>query len=254
MFKNGFFRKAAVIALFVFVFFAGGCSAGNANTSSQSNQQSAQSNEASQPEPFDKSGFEKVTVSRAVDGDTLVLSDGRRVRFIGVDSPEYTSKVEPYGKEASDFTKGYLTGKTVYLEKDVSETDKYGRLLRYVWISIPASINDSEIRTKMFNAILVLNGYAQIATYPPDVKYQDYFIKYNSEARDGKKGLWSISESSTANSSADEGKGLIKGNINSKGEKIYHVPGGKYYDQTVPEQWFNTEEEAQKAGYRKSKL
>jgi hypothetical protein len=46
--------------------------------------------------------------------------------------------------------------------------------------------------------------------------------------------------------------GLIKGNVNSKGEKIYHVPGGQYYDKTIPEQWFNTEEEAQKAGYRKS--
>lgn len=134
--------------------------------------------------------FEKVVVSRVVDGDTVVLSDGRRVRFIGVDSPESTKTVEFYGREASTYTKSQLTGKTVYLEKDVSETDKYGRLLRYVWLSLPSEISDSEIRSKMYNAILVLEGYAQSGTYPPDVKYQEYLTRYNSEARSMDKGLW----------------------------------------------------------------
>jgi micrococcal nuclease len=134
--------------------------------------------------------FEKAVVARVVDGDTVVLSDGRRVRFIGVDSPESTSDVEFYGKEASEYTKSQLTGKTVYLEKDVSETDKYGRLIRYVWLSLPSEISDSEIRGKMYNAILVLEGYAQAGTYPPDVRYQDYLTRYNSEARSKEKGLW----------------------------------------------------------------
>ncbi|KZL89167.1 thermonuclease family protein [Clostridium magnum] len=194
--------------------------------------------------------------------------------LIGVNTPESTTRTEPYGKEASDYTKSQLTGKTVYLEKDVSETDKYGRLLRYIWLSIPNEISDSEIRSKMFNAILVQNGYAEVSTYPPDVKYQEYFTKYNYEARNANKGLWAInhngttkgnipesskqsnSSSSNSNSStapSSSGHGLIKGNINSKGEKIYHVPGGQFYDKTVPEQWFNTEAEAQAAGYRKSK-
>jgi len=134
--------------------------------------------------------FEKAVVSRVVDGDTVVLSDGRRVRFIGVDSPESTNTVEFYGREASAYTKSQLTGKTVYLEKDVSETDRYGRLLRYVWLSLPSEISDSEIRAKMYNAILVLEGYAQASTYTPDVKYQEYLTRYGAEARKENKGLW----------------------------------------------------------------
>lgn len=211
-----------------------------------------------------KLNLKKVTVSRVVDGDTVELSDGSKVRLIGVNTPESTTRTEPYGKEASNYTKKQLTGKTVYLEKDVSETDNYGRLLRYIWLSIPEKINDSEIRSKMYNAELLLNGYAQVSTYPPDVKYQEYFTKYNSEARNANKGLWAINKSGTTKGDTSESteksgsssskQGRIKGNINSKGEKIYHVPGGKYYNQTVPEQWFNTEEEAKAAGYRKSKL
>ena len=89
----------------------------------------------------------------------MELSDGSKVRFVGVNTPESTTTTEPYGKEASNYTKSQLTGKTVYLEKDVSETDKYGRLLRYVWLNIPKEINDCELRTKMFNAILVAKGW-----------------------------------------------------------------------------------------------
>ena len=187
----------------------------------------------------------------------MELSDGSKVRFVGVNTPESTTTTELYGKEASNYTKSQLTGKTVYLEKDVSETDKYGRLLRYVWLSIPKEISDSEIRTKMYNAILVQNGYAEVSTYPPDVKYQEYFTKYNSEARNANKGLWAInhngttkgdvsgsgttsntpnsSSSNSTSSNTSSGHGLIKGNISSSGEKIFHVPGGKFYDKTVPE-------------------
>ncbi|MHC1719194.1 MAG: thermonuclease family protein [Clostridiaceae bacterium] len=177
MFENRKYRKIGIIALLISAIFAAGCSGIKQDTTSQS-------------ETAGQSGFEKAVVSRVVDGDTVVLSDGRRVRFIGLDSPEYTTKIEPYGKEASNFTKDRLTGITVYLEKDVSETDKYGRLLRYVWLSVPEGISDSEIRSKMFNAILVLEGYAQSNTYPPDVKYQQYLTKYNAEARKADKGLW----------------------------------------------------------------
>ncbi|MGI9951991.1 thermonuclease family protein [Moorellaceae bacterium AZ2] len=125
-------------------------------------------------------------VTKVVDGDTVEVrfGDGRqeKLRLIGVDTPESTIQQEPYGKEASSFTRSKLLGRTVYLEKDVSERDKYGRLLRYVWLEKPGSLTKSEIRNKMFNAILLLNGYAQVATYPPDVKYVDYFlvsVKYN---------------------------------------------------------------------------
>jgi len=138
-----------------------------------------------------------VTVTRVIDGDTIEVEmrgETYKVRLIGINTPESTTKIEPYGKEASNFTKSQLLGKKVYLEKDVSETDKYGRLLRYVWLKKPSEPTDSEIRTKMFNAILVLEGYAQAATYPPDVKYAEYFAKYEAEARENNRGLWALEE------------------------------------------------------------
>jgi micrococcal nuclease len=98
--------------------------------------------------------------------------------------------VEPYGKEASAFTTARLTGKMVYLEKDISEKDRYGRLLRYIWLAIPQKMDsDFEIRQKMFNAILLLRGYAQVATFPPDVKYQH---NYQLEAQKQNLGLWGL--------------------------------------------------------------
>lgn len=283
-------KNIAALAIVMLLLFGIGCSSEKSNngitkqsttaaeaqngTTSSKEESKNKSSEEEKSNALAKLNLKEAKVSRVVDGDTVELSDGSKVRLIGVNTPESTTTTEPYGKEASNYTKSQLTGKTVYLEKDVSETDKYGRLLRYVWLSIPNEISDSEIRTKMYNAILVQNGYSQVSTYPPDVKYQEYFTKYNAEARNANKGLWAInhngttkgdtpvsstgsgSSSSTSSSSSpsSSGHGLIKGNINSKGEKIYHVPGGQFYDKTVPEHWFNTEEEAQAAGYRKSKL
>ena len=148
------------------------------------------------------------------------------------------------------------------LEKDVSETDKYGRLLRYVWLG-----------GQMVNALLVQDGYAQVSTYPPDVKYQELFLALQREARDAGRGLWGDACSGTATPTlapgASVGTGVceysgttepvIKGNISSSGEKIYHVPGQQYYDATVideskGERWFCTEAEAVAAGWRKSKV
>ena len=93
--------------------------------------------------------------------------------------------------EATLFTTKNLLGKTVYLEKDVSETDRYGRLLRYIWMEPPKEIDDFEIRTKMFNAILLLNGFAKISTFPPDVKYEEYFNLFK-EAQNNNLGLWAL--------------------------------------------------------------
>jgi micrococcal nuclease len=254
------FRNTLISIITAASVFSGGCSAvntasdqGQVNTPAQASETQT-GTQAGETQSVEGINFEKAVISRVVDGDTVVLSDGKRVRFIGMDTPESTTTTEFYGKEASDYTKSQLTGKTVYLEKDVSETDRYGRLLRYVWLSLPKEISDSEIRSKMFNAILVQEGYAQSSTYPPDVKYQEYLTRYNSEARNANKGLWNTDSSGTAYSNSVAATGKIKGNINSKGEKIYHVPGGRYYEQTVPEQWFDTEEDAKAAGFRKSKV
>lgn len=94
--------------------------------------------------PGAEAAVSKVTaakVTRVVDGDTFYarLSSGReeKVRLIGVDAPESTKEVEPYGKEAAAYAKKRLAGKTVYLELDVQQRDKYGRLLAYVWFGSP---------------------------------------------------------------------------------------------------------------------
>lgn len=124
----------------------------------------------------------KTKVIRVIDGDTIKIEGDKVVRYIGIDTPETVHPSKPvqcYGKEASDKNRELVEGKEVKLEKDVSETDKYGRLLRYVWFE--------EV---LVNEYLVREGYAQSSTYPPDVKYQDRFLEAQREAREEKKGLW----------------------------------------------------------------
>lgn len=121
-------------------------------------------------------------VVKVIDGDTITLENGEVVRYIGIDTPETTHPSKPvqcFGKEASEKNKELVEGKMVRIEKDVSERDKYNRLLRYVWVG-DIFIND----------YLVREGYAYASTYPPDVKYSDQFLKAQQEAREKKKGLW----------------------------------------------------------------
>ena len=109
------------------------------------------------------------------DGDTIrVLLQGQEypVRYIGMDTPEMG---HADGAAARDKNAALVSGKTVRLEKDVSETDRYGRLLRYVWVG-----------DMMVNAELVRQGYAQAATFPPDVKYQQKFIAPAEGSADGR--------------------------------------------------------------------
>ncbi|MEY7999430.1 thermonuclease family protein [Clostridium sp. Mt-5] len=145
--------------------------------------------------------LEKATVTHHTDGDTIgvTLENGQyeKVRFIGVNTPESTTKHEQYGEEASNYTKSQLYGKTVYLESDVGNTDTYGRLLRYVWIEPPTEITEDEIRNKMFNAILAYNGYAEQMTVQPNVKYAEYFREFCASARENSRGLWTINPNGT---------------------------------------------------------
>lgn len=165
-------------------------------------------------------GLVAATVSRVIDGDTFELSDGSRVRLIGVNTPESTTRTETYGKEASNYTKSKIEGKTVYLQKDVSETDRYGRLLRLVWLEVPTDVMDeNEIRTKMFNADLVLNGYAEPSTYPPDVTYADYFRKFAREAREKGTGLWAYGNEGTTKGDFDS-TNTSSNNSNTKSNTV----------------------------------
>lgn len=122
-------------------------------------------------------------VAKVIDGDTIRLANGDTVRYIGINTPESVSpriKLQCFGKEASDYNRQLVAGKTVTLEKDVSETDKYGRLLRYVYVD-----------GVMINEKLVRDGYALVATYPPDVKYTQQFLAAQTDARLNRRGLWS---------------------------------------------------------------
>ncbi|MBQ7544315.1 MAG: thermonuclease family protein [Synergistaceae bacterium] len=147
----------------------------------------------------------KAKIERVVDGDTAIVSfifdDGsqflkERVRFLGVDTPETVHPNKPvqyYGKEASDFTKSQLTNAIVWLQTDVSAKDRYDRMLAYVWLSEPSKkdLEDEDaIRAKMFNARLLLEGYAQLMTVQPNSRYANLFVHFQREAREGKKGLW----------------------------------------------------------------
>lgn len=130
-------------------------------------------------------GTAQARVVRVVDGDTLIAQvEGReqRVRYIGVNTPESVDprrEVQCFGKEAAARNAELVRGKTVSLEKDVSETDQYGRLLRYV-----------SVDGGLINATLIREGYARVVTYPPDVRFADDFRRLEREAREAKRGLW----------------------------------------------------------------
>lgn len=172
-------------------------------------------NQAQVNVPAESVGLVPAVVSRVIDGDTVELSDGRKVRLIGVNTPESTTRTEQFGKEASAYTKSKLEGQKVYLQKDVSETDRYGRLLRLVWLDVPTDVmNEQEIRKKMFNADLVLNGYAQPSTYAPDVTYSEYFKKFAREARENNKGLWQYGPDGTTKGDALDSSGTSTDNNN----------------------------------------
>ena len=112
------------------------------------------------------------------------------MRFIGINCPEYTKEIEPFGKEATEFTTQYLEDKTIYLQKDVSDTDDYDRLLRYVWTEEVTEINEENISNYLFNAKLVQEGLAQNNYYKPDISLQSYLEDFEKEAKSNGKGMW----------------------------------------------------------------
>ncbi|MBS4172261.1 thermonuclease family protein [Bacillus sp. FJAT-49736] len=255
----------------------------NVNAKQQSTNQSNKKNQiVSLPK-----GLITATIIRNVDGDTVHVSikgKDEDIRLLLIDTPE-THKpgtpVQPYGPEASAYAEQELAvGTKVKLEEGVKghERDKYGRLLAYIYLP----------NGKMYNEEVVKKGLARVAyIYEPNTKHLKELKNDESYARKHKLGIWSIPgyvtdrgynmdakgaahtvssspNTSTQNSSnqsfknnpADDKesntscKGKIKGNANSK---IYHVPGGAFYDRTRDNiVWFCTESDAIKAGYRKS--
>ena len=117
-----------------------------------------------------------VMVVKVIDGDTIVIEGGYHVRYIGVDSPETD---ELYYSEAKQMNADLIAGKKVRLESDITDKDKYGRLLRYVYVG-----------DTFINAEMVRQGCAWSIAYPPDVKYQVYLEAMEKEARQLKRGVW----------------------------------------------------------------
>jgi micrococcal nuclease len=203
-------------------------------------------------------------VVKIVDGDTIDITiDGQteRLRLIGINTPEVVDprqSVECFGREASANAKKLLAEAEVKISADETQDnrDKYGRLLRYVWR-----------RDGLFyNLEAIKDGFAYEYTYNLPYLYQKDFQAAQKYAQENKLGLWAngacgqkniqAPAEKTATSSGDAC--LIKGNIGSTGDKIYHLSNCPYYNQTMideskGEKWFCTETEAIAAGWRKAK-
>ena len=179
-----------------------------------------------------------VLVTHVIDGDTIKVGRGWRcekVRLIGVDTPETVHPERPtgfFGPEASEFTKKQLEGKKVHLEFEPStQYDDYGRLLAYVFL----------LDGTLFNAELIKQGYARVITPSPFHYYKEFRL-YEREARVKGLGLWA-------------GKDICKEIIGNRRSKIYRLPGDAGCGRIKEENriYFDTEEEAIKAGYRRAK-
>lgn len=222
---------------------------------------------------------EDALVVKVVDGDTIdVLISGQpkpvAVRYIGVDSPEDkkpNSPLECGATEATQANLALVAGKTVRLERDTSNVDRYGRLLRYVWLPDGRMVNEELARV----------GMAFAKRYKPDTRRAVQFEQAMEQAKTSKAGLWSVcivvnlktqpigsaatqlatpmaasgntSGAVPSTGSACPANAPIKGNINNKGEKIYHRPGQQAYEKTKPEACYATPAAAEADGFRAAK-
>jgi micrococcal nuclease len=122
---------------------------------------------------------EEVLVEKVIDGDTVRITGGHRLRYIGLNAPEVGTRGEPFGVEATRFNRDLVEGKQVRLERDVSDKDRFGRLLRYVYVD-----------DILVNAELVREGYVEAREYPPDTKYQRCLGVLQQEAQSEGRGMW----------------------------------------------------------------
>ncbi len=143
--------------------------------------------------------LEEASVLEIVDGDTLrveIAGKAQTVRLIGINTPEASSADEkkntPEGRRAADRLAAIVgIGSTVYLQKDTSNVDKDGNLLRFVWSAKPNSFTDvSEIKAKMLNGRMLTDGYAMAHKFKPDDAYFNIFRALQLDAYHAERGLW----------------------------------------------------------------
>ena len=135
--------------------------------------------------------YSQLTVSKVIDGDTIELSNGQRLRYIGIDTPEVTVKKgndfifspQPFALEAKEYNRKLVEGKPLRLEFDLEKKDRYGRLLAYCFVE-----------DTFVNAKLIEEGYAVTYTKPPNIKYSDQLISLQKNAKQQNKGLWGAYE------------------------------------------------------------
>ncbi len=158
----------------------------NQQLSSDTEQKTNQEIDSSNTKELGLSG-DRVVVAKVIDGDTFETSTGEKVRLLGVDTPETVDPRRPvgcFGKEASNELKSLIQGEEVIMQKDVSDVDKYQRLLRYVYLPL------ADGKLLFVNDYLVREGFAQILTYPPDVAFANQFQAAQEQAKMARRGLW----------------------------------------------------------------
>lgn len=122
------------------------------------------------------SNLQPAVVAKVVDGDTAALTNGREVRYIGINTPEWG---QPFYVEASAVNRQLVEGREIQLEFDVETFDQYGRTLAYLWSG-----------GVLVNLEIVRQGFANAFTVPPNLRYQKFFQQAEREAREAKRGLW----------------------------------------------------------------
>lgn len=184
---------------------------------------------------------EQGVVKRVVDGDTFVLEDHRKVRLIGINTPESVDPrrpVEYYGKEANKYTQKLLEGQKVWLQWGRTPKDKYDRWLAWVWLSDGTFVNGH----------LVAEGYAQVYTFKDNPDHAEYLLGLQKTARQEGRGLWKEAPEESLKPT-EQGKGTF---VASKNSEVYHELGcpGAVNISENNKIYFENEEEAQASGRR----
>ena len=190
---------------------------------------------AAAPAPI-AAGLTEAVVERVIDGDTIVLVGGERVRFIGIDAPEIG---EPGAAEATAFVRERIDGRTVWLSSSGSDRDRFGRLRRYVWVQPPTNTQDvDQIQRYQLNALLVANGHAVVMV----VGTEDRAAPPATPPA-----VATPAPTPAPQTPPTQGEARFIGNINSQ---VFHSLGCGSLPAPHNRIYFNTREEAEAAGHR----
>lgn len=170
--------------LLIIIMLLAACNENSNEKNDESNDTSNIPVEAVENLPIRPENLTTVTVTHVVDGDTVDLADGTRIRLIGINTPELD---QPYYDEATQFTRALLENKQVGLEVDADELDQYDRTLAYLWIG-----------DELANYTIVRSGWANSLSIQPNVKYAVYIEQAQEKAAAEGAGIWQQSQATVA--------------------------------------------------------